>query len=314
MAKYRNTLPQLSGSLFLTDGGMETAMIFHERIDLPYFAACHMMQSEAGVAKVRDYYRRYAETARRANVGFVLESPTWRANPDWGAKLGYSHDILADVNRRSIELMAELREELETGESPMVISGAIGPRGDGYRRDVAMSSAEAADYHSEQIRVFAKSVADMTSAFTLNYVEEAVGVAQAAKAENIPVAISFTLETDGRLPTGQSLKDAILQVDAETTSTPAYYMINCAHPSHFESVLTNDEPWLQRLRGLRANPSKRSHAELDAAPELDMGNPAELGQQYRTLRSRLPQLCVLGGCCGMDHRHVEQIAFACIAA
>jgi S-methylmethionine-dependent homocysteine/selenocysteine methylase len=177
-----------------------------------------------------------------------------------------------------------------------------------------MTYAEAADYHSEQIRVFADSAADMASAFTLNYVEEAVGIVQAAKAAGIPVAISFTLETDGNLPTGQPLKDAILQVDAETKSAPAYYMINCAHPSHFENALANNEAWLKRLRGIRANASKRSHAELDAAPELDMGNPAELGQQYRELRKKLPQLSVLGGCCGTDHRHVEQIAFACIAA
>jgi S-methylmethionine-dependent homocysteine/selenocysteine methylase len=177
-----------------------------------------------------------------------------------------------------------------------------------------MNYAEAADYHGEQIRVFADSEADMASAFTLNYVEEAVGIVQAAKAAGIPVAISFTLETDGNLPTGQPLKDAILQVDAETKSAPAYYMINCAHPSHFESALANNEAWLKRLRGIRANASRRSHAELDAAPELDMGNPVELGQQYRELRKKLPQLSVLGGCCGTDHRHVEQIALACIAA
>jgi homocysteine S-methyltransferase len=315
MAKYRNRLPQLAGNgIFLTDGGMETTMIFHEGIDLPYFAVFNMMQSESGVAKVRDYYRRYAEMARRSSVGFVLESPTWRANLDWAAKLGYSKQDLADINRRSIELMAELRRELETPKSPMVISGAIGPRGDGYRQDNMMSCAEATDYHIEQIRIFADSEADMASAFTLNYVEEAVGIAQAAKAAGIPVAISFTLETDGKLPTGQSLKDAILQVDAETQSAPAYYMINCAHPSHFERALANNEAWLKRLRGIRANASKRSHAELDAAPELDMGNPVELGQQYRDLRRKLPHLTVLGGCCGTDHRHVEQIAFACIAA
>jgi S-methylmethionine-dependent homocysteine/selenocysteine methylase len=314
MSKYRNNLPQLSGKIFLTDGGMETTMIFHEGVDLPHFAVFNLMQTKDGVERVRSYYRRYADMAKKTNTGFVLESPTWRANPDWAAKLGYDRRSLADVNRRSIELMAELRDEFETPQSPIVISGNIGPRGDGYRQDQIMSFDEAADYHGLQIETFRASEADMVSAFTINYVNEGVGVAKACKAAGMPVVISFTVETDGRLPTGQRLKDAILEVDAETRAAPAYYMINCAHPTHFEDAIANNEAWVKRVRGIRANASKRSHAELDAAPELDIGNPVELGQQYRELRRKLPHLAVLGGCCGTDHRHVEQIAVACIAA
>jgi S-methylmethionine-dependent homocysteine/selenocysteine methylase len=174
-----------------------------------------------------------------------------------------------------------------------------------------MGEAQAEALHAPQIRTFAETEADLVSAFTMTSVAEAVGVTRAAVAAGMPVVISFTLETDGRLPTGHSLKEAIQAVDAATGQAPAYYMINCAHPTHFESVLAGNEDWLQRLRGVRANASKRSHAELDEAKDLDDGNPVELGRQYRTLRRQLPHLTVLGGCCGTDHRHVEQICFAC---
>jgi S-methylmethionine-dependent homocysteine/selenocysteine methylase len=313
MSKYRNNLPQLAGGLFLTDSGMETTLVFHDGIDLPCFASFDLMKSAEGVARTRAYYERHIAMAQENGLGFVLESPTWRANPDWGAKIGYSREALADVNRRCLDLMDELRRTHETPRSPIVVSGNIGPRGDGYVVENAMSAREAEDYHGWQVSIFRDTAADMVSAFTINYVEEAIGVARAAKAAGIPSVISFTLETDGNLPTGQTLKDAVAQVDRETGNAPAYYMINCAHPTHFEDALKRGEPWLMRLRGLRANASKRSHAELDSAPDLDIGDPIELGRQYRDLRSRMQHLTVLGGCCGTDHRHVEQICVACLA-
>ena len=310
MTKYRSRLPQLSDRLFLTDAGMETFLIFHEGVELPHFASFDLMKNEVGMARVRRYYDRFITMARKRGLGFVLESPTWRANPDWAAKLGYDKRSLAQINRRTIAVMAQLRDQYETAQTPIVISGNIGPRGDGYSPDRIMSAKEAQDYHAEQVAVFAATEADLVSAFTINYVNEAIGVARAAKAASMPVVISFTVETDGRLPTGQTLKDAIVETDLKTDNAPAYYMLNCAHPTHFEEALIG-EPWVKRLRGLRANASTRSHAELDAATDLDAGDPVALGQQYRALRSRFPHLTVLGGCCGTDHRHVEQICFAC---
>lgn len=310
MSKYRARLPQLADKLFLTDAGMETFLIFHEGVELPYFASFDLMKNEQGAAQVRRYYERFIAMAKARGLGFVLESPTWRANLDWAGKLGYTRDTLAEMNRRTIALMAQMRAEHETKDTPIVISGNIGPRGDGYSPDRIMSAKEAEGYHAEQIAVFAESEADLVSAFTLNYVNEAIGVARAAKVANIPSVISFTVETDGKLPTGQSLKDAIMETDEATGVAPAYYMLNCAHPTHFDRVLTG-EPWTKRLRGLRANASTRSHAELDAAPDLDAGDPAALGRQYRALRKCMPQMTILGGCCGTDHRHVEQICFAC---
>lgn len=312
MAKYRNNLPLLSDTVFLMDGGMETTFIFHDGVELPCFASFDLMKNEAGRSRLRAYYTRYVDLARSRGVGFVFDAPTWRANHDWGAKLGFDAAALDDVNRRSIELLLGLRDVYETRSSPMVVSGVIGPRGDGYLADNAMSALQAAEYHSAQAKSFAAADADMVSAYTLNYVEEAVGVAIAARDAGLPCVISFTLETDGRLPTGQSLRDAIEQVDAETADAPIYYMVNCAHPTHFEHVIAGGGDWIDRIHGLRANASSRSHAELDAAPDLDPGNPAELGRQYRSLRSHMRNLNILGGCCGTDFRHVEQICFACL--
>jgi len=307
MSKYRRRLPFDNGRLFMSDGGLETTLIFHQGVDLPEGAAFHLLKDAAGSAILRRYFDLYSEMALRPGMGMVLESPTWRANPDWAAKVGYDAKALAQANRKAIGLMLEVRAAWERPDVPFVISGNIGPRGDGYFPDRRMSTAEARRYHAQQIETFADTVADLVSAFTLNYAEEAIGVAAAARDCAIPAVISFTVETDGRLPSGETLGDAIARVDDATDGYVAYYMINCAHPVHFGQVLRGGGEWLSRLRGLRANSSMRSHAELDNSAELDTGNPEELGAQYRELRAFLPQLLVVGGCCGTDHRHVDAI-------
>jgi S-methylmethionine-dependent homocysteine/selenocysteine methylase len=312
MPKYRNQLPQLSGRFFLTDGGIETTLIFHEGLELPDFAAFDLLKDTAGYEALRKYYRTYAAIARSYHAGFILESATWRASSDWGDKLSYSVRELADLNRTAIDLLCHIRDEYETATSPMVISGCVGPRGDGFSPTAMMSANEAEQYHAIQIDGFSRTEADMVTAITMNYVEEAIGIARAAKAARMPAAISFTVETDGKLPTGQTLRDAIERVDEATQHSPAYYMINCAHLHHFEAVLTAGEAWTQRIRGLRANASTKSHAELNESAELDVGNPIEFGRQHRALLNKLKHLNVLGGCCGTDHRHLEEICKACI--
>ena len=306
--RYRGELPQLSDELFLTDGGIETTLIFHRGLDLPEFAAFDLLKDDQGTEELRRYFVPYLELAKEQGVGFVLESPTWRASPRWGEELGYDADELDRINRRAIALMAELRNRYASDVSPLVISGCIGPQDDGYNPKQMLSAAEAADYHSTQIGTFADTEADMVAALTLTYVEEAIGIARAAESAGIPAAISFTLETDGRLPSGQHLSEAIEETDDATGGEPAYYMINCAHPTHFESVLKG--PWTSRIRGLRANASTKSHAELDEATELDDGDPEDLGARYAQLRGRLPALNLLGGCCGTDQRHVGRICRA----
>ncbi len=313
MAKYRQNLPQLIGGTFLSDGGMETTLIFHDGIELPHFASFVLLDSVAGNAALKRYYESYLRIARRAGAGFVLDSATWRANPDWGAKLGYDAEGLRRINLSAVEMLVDLRAEWEAPGAPIVIGGAIGPRGDGYKAG-RVDADEAEAYHSAQIAAFAESAADMVTAYTMNTVEEAIGIARAARAAGIPCAISFTVETDGRLATGTALGAAILAVDAATDASPAYYMVNCAHPSHFEQALHRGEPWLDRVRGVKANASEKSHQELDESETLDAGDPADLGRRYRALTETFPQMRILGGCCGTDHRHVQAICEACLPA
>ena len=311
MAKYRNDLPVLHDSLFITDGGLETTLVFHEGMELPEFAAFPLMDNAKGRTLLTAYFRQYLAIALQQCTGFILDSPTWRASAGWGKKLGYSDEALDKINRDSIQLLVELRDEYETGQSRVVISGCIGPRGDGYATGEKMSTDEAAAYHGTQIDTFSRTQADLVTAYTMNYTEEAIGITRAANAAQIPVVIGFTVETDGRLPSGQRLGDAINAVDDASRHAPAWYMINCAHPTHFNEVLSAGETWTDRIRAVRANASTKSHAELDEATELDAGNPEELGKQFQELRSLLGNLNVLGGCCGTDHRHVAAIARQC---
>jgi S-methylmethionine-dependent homocysteine/selenocysteine methylase len=220
--------------------------------------------------------------------------------------LGLTAAELDQLNRQSIEMLQRLRDEYAS--VPVVISGCIGPRGDGYDPGQIMSADEAASYHVHQAGTLAAAGADMLSALTMTNSNEAIGIARAARQLAIPVAVSFTVETDGALPTGQSLADAIAEVDSATGGYPDYFMVNCAHPTHFERQLLSGGEWVGRVRGLRANASRCSHAELDAMTTLDDGNPQELAGQYRALREKLPQLTVLGGCCGTDYRHIAAIA------
>jgi S-methylmethionine-dependent homocysteine/selenocysteine methylase len=314
MSKYRHALPQLGARLFLTDGGIETTLIFHEGFELRDFAAFDLLTSAPGEAVLRKYFREYAVLARAFNAGLILESPTWRANRDWAMRLGYTPDALAEANRYAIRMLRDIRAEFETDERPIVISGCLGPRGDGYVPDAAMSTREAEAYHNEQVTTFAGTEADMVSAMTINDVAEAVGIVRAARQCGIPVAVSFTVETDGRLPTGQSLRSAIEQTDAATGGYAAYYGINCAHPEHIERALADEGSWRDRLHTLRANASRKSHVELNDSPDLDCGDPEELARDYLRLTKSMPRLNVMGGCCGTDSRHVGCIAAACTPA
>lgn len=311
MAKYRQNLPQLSGNMFLSDGGMETTLIFHEGLDLPEFASFVLMANPEGRQQLKNYYIRYLEIARQNRTGFILDTPTWRANSDWGAKLGYGPEALDVINRDSVDLLVELRNEFETSATPCVISGAIGPRGDGYKAG-NMDAGEAEIYHAAQIGTFAQTDADMVAAYTLTNFNEAIGIARAAEAHAMPCAISFTVETDGKLVTGMALGDAIDRVDNATGGSPVYYMINCAHPTHFMQALERGEAWLSRVHGVKANASTKSHAELDESPTLDAGDPLDLGRRYQDLTRSFPQMRILGGCCGTDHHHIAAICEACL--
>jgi S-methylmethionine-dependent homocysteine/selenocysteine methylase len=298
-----------STNLFLTDGGLETTLIFLEEFDLPYFAAFDLLKEEKGSNAIINYYKRYLEIAKSFKTGFILESVTWRANPDWIEKVGYPLTAISEINGKAVQLLVDLKTEFSNDIDGVLISGCVGPRGDGYVPESKMSVDEAQKYHSQQIEVFSHTAVDMISAITMNYVEEAIGIARAANAVSLPVVISFTVETNGKLPTGMSLEDAIRQVDESLEVPPLYFMINCAHPTHFinELISGKNEQWTKRIKGIRANASCKSHAELDESTELDRGIPKELGKEYKRLKETFSHINVFGGCCGTDEQHILEI-------
>lgn len=307
MPRYRDALPQLSGDLFLTDAGVETDLIFNHAIEIREFAAFTLLSTPDGRAALTRYFEGFLDLAGTRGAGFILDSVTWKAHAHWAASLGLDTAALRAANEDSLRFSAELRERYTSNTGPIVLNAVVGPRGDAYRPDREISVEAAEAYFAEQIGWLAATDADMITALTFNQASEAAGVARAARAAGMPIVISFTVETTGALPTRQSLGEAIAQVDDATGAYPAYYMINCAHPDHFAGVL-QDAPWARRVRGVRANASRKSHAELDASTTLDAGDPHELADQYRDLAQRLPWLNVFGGCCGTDLRHVAAIA------
>ncbi len=311
MPRYRTALPQLNGDVFLTDAGLETDLIFNHQVEIREFAAHTLLPDPAGRAALTQYYRGFLDLARELGTGFIVDSQTWKAHRHWAQDLGAGAEQLRQANHDSIAFIAALREEYNAHPKPIVLNAVIGPCGDAYAPETVMSADAAESYHAEQLGWLAETEVDMVSALTFPLANEAAGFANAANQAGLPCVISFTVETDGRLADGQPLNEAIEAVDAATGSYPAYFMINCAHPDHFASVLT-DAPWLRRIRGVRANASRKSHEELDNSDTLDAGDPIELAAQYRELHARMPWLNVFGGCCGSDLRHVTQIARALV--
>ena len=276
MPKYRHALPQLSGELFLADGGVETDLIFNHGMEIQHFAAHTLLPDDAGRRALADYFRPYLALAREMEVGFVLDSQTWKAHPHWAADLGVGEPELQRANEDSVAFIAGLRDEFSDSTAPIVLTGIVGPRGDGYAPDVELAVHEAQRYHATQLGWLAQTEVDMVTGTTFTQSDEAIGLVHAARELGLPVVVSFTVETDGRLPTGQPLGEAIAAVDQATDASAAYFMLNCAHPDHFAHVL-EDADWARRIRGIRCNASCKSHAELDESETLDrLANPAEL--------------------------------------
>ena len=296
----------------LTDSGLETWLVFHRGIDLPDFAAFPLLEDPDGRALLAEYFGDHVRIAAEVETDVVLETPTWRANSDWGARLGYDAGALDRVNRDAVSLLRELGQGFDGVD--VIVSGAVGPRGDGYDPGELLTPEVAASYHRAQIDSFVAAGADRVTMLTATHVGEAIGVVRAAISAGVPVVIALTLETDGRLPTGQPLHEAIAEVDAATGGAALHFGINCAHPDHFADALDADPEVIGRIELLRANASRASHAELDEAEELDDGDPVELAAQYAALRRAHPHLAVLGGCCGTDARHVRAIAQACVTS
>lgn len=298
---------KISNSQFLTDGGLETTLIFHEGIDLPHFAAFPLIEKPKYKKVLIEYYKKYLHLAAKYHTGFILESATWRANRNWGFKLGYTEKELIEINKLAIQQLKELKNEYVNKVNPILISGNIGPSRDGYKVTGTMSVEDSKKYHNQQIAAFKDAGVDLVTAITVNYINEGLGIVKSAEENELPVVISFTVETDGKLPSGEHISEAIQRIDKDSGGYPLYYMINCAHPSHFAKQLNSDSTWKHRIKGIRANASCKSHAELDESLELDAGNKQELAQWYSVLKTYLPGLIVYGGCCGTDASHIEAI-------
>jgi S-methylmethionine-dependent homocysteine/selenocysteine methylase len=312
MPGYRNTLPQLAGDIFLTDAGVETDLIFNHGIEIREFAAHTLLPDPVGKQALIDYFRGFLLLAREHNTGYILDSVTWKAHMHWAEDLGASEQDLQEANKASIALISQLRDEFSSNAKPIVLNGVIGPQGDPYAPESEIAVHESEQYHAKQISWLAETNVDMVTALTFTQSDEASGLVLAAHSVGLPVVVSFTVETDGRLPTGQPLGEAIETVDHATDGAAAYFMVNCAHPDHFSHIL-DDTAWACRIRGIRCNASRKSHTELDESEAIDAGDPVELSHQYVAIRAKLPWLNVFGGCCGSDLRHVTQIARALVS-
>ena len=284
--------PDTPATLFLTDAGTETCLIYDQGVELPKFSAITLLKSPEGRAALQKYFQPFPAVAAAAGLPIVLETATWRASPAWASDIGLTAAELDAANVEAVRLLLELRSEhagKDATAPPVVVSGCLGPRGDGYVPGDRMTVDQAREYHRHQVEVFSKTEVDVVSAFTLSYVEEAVGIALAVKDFGLPLVLSFTVETDGRLPSGQTLQEAVELVDTVSGSYPAWFLVNCAHPDHFRPVFdAATGAWIRRVRGFRANASRKSHAELDGCSELDAGDPAELARLVKADEGRFP--------------------------
>lgn len=296
-----------SSKPFISDGGMGTHLIFHEGAEMPLFASFVLLDNTEGREMLRRYTTPYFDLAQEAGRGFVLGTPTWRANGGWGPKLGLDDAGIRAVNRRAMAFARDLRDAHPWREH-ILIEGVVGPAGDGYAPEQLLSPLEAANLHNAQLETFAEEGVDIASAFTITHPGEAIGMVSRARELGLPFALSFTVETDGRLPTGQDLESALGEVESATNGYCRYYGINCAHPEHFVDQLPSG--WLNRIGMIRPNASRRSHAELDEATELDDGDPDEFGALYAAMAKYLLGLRVIGGCCGSDMRHIKAVLAA----
>jgi homocysteine S-methyltransferase len=302
----RDEFSKLTGKLMTTAGGFETWMQYVDGFELRHFCGFELLNDARGVSCLKDYHRKVVEAALENGFGVINEGLHYRASRDWGELTGYSKQALEEINIRGIEFYRDFVREYASPETPMLVGGAIGPRGDAYNVGRTPDAAEAEDYHSEQILSFRKAGADHVTAMTFSSVEEAIGLARAAKAAQMPVVVSFIAANGGRLHGGETLEEAIRRVDAATGNAPDYYMINCTHPTEFEPGLTPGD-WIARLGGFMPNAVAMETLDLCTLGHLEDGDPAELGAQMADLARRFPHISVWGGCCGTDGRHIGQI-------
>jgi S-methylmethionine-dependent homocysteine/selenocysteine methylase len=299
---------QRDGVLYLTEGGQETEVMYKFGHDLPEFAMYPLLDRPAAMADLRGMYARYLDAAAEHGFAAMMSGLDYRASPDWGEKLGYSREALADALLQSMAFLREVAKPYVGQISEILYGGMLGPRGDAYSLNRTITADEAEAYHSFQLETLKRDGVDFATAVTFNNIPEAIGVARAAARIGLPLTVSFTLDSDHRLKSGPSLKETVETIDAETgEAMPDFYGINCSHPLEFEPAL---EPgaWIGRLRSLRPNASPKDKQDLCTLGHLEDGDPEELGEQMGALAKRYPHMDIWGGCCGTWDSHLKEIA------
>lgn len=305
----RRSIPPLSTKPFLTDGGLETTIVYKEKIDLPCFAAITLLSTTQGTELLRRLYIKYVDVALSHNAGIVLEARVWRGAPIWAQPLGLTSAELIALNVKAVELLLDLRQQVETQSTPIVISGNIGPLSDAYKLSNRPGREFVREQYREQIKALVDAGVDMLSITTITDTEEMIAAIEIAREHDIPIHASFSVERDGKLLNHRNLEEAIAEVDTTTNGYAAYFGINCAHPAHVKELLkTMPESTRSRIGSFRGNASLRSHEELDNAAELDRGDIAKFATDFEDVARLLPSLRVAGGCCGTDEEHVAAVA------
>lgn len=298
---------QVEGRYYLSEGGMETEVMYKHGFDFPHFAVFELLKNPKAVSALQAMYRQYFDVVAKHQMVALVGGLDYRASPDWGALLGYSADGLSDMNHRCIDFLRDLAKEYIGEIDEILIQGFIGPRGDAYETNTVITEQESEDYHSVQLQTLKEADVDLASALTFNNIPESIGVAKAAARLDLPLCISLSLDGSSRLNSGPSLGDAIKTIDAATDNSVAFYMINCVHPLEYESALA-DESWMKRIRGVRPNASVMDKISLCKIGHLEDGDPIELGNQIGDLFKRFPHMDILGGCCGTWDNHLDQMA------
>ncbi len=300
--------PQRPGVQYLTEGGQETEILYKYGYDLPHFAMLPLLDDGRAMAELHGMYERYLDTAAAHGFGVLMAGMDYRASPDWAELLGYSPATLEDMQLRAIGFLRDVAKPYVDELPAVLIAGIVGPRGDAYTLDQRMSVEQAQDYHSTQIATLARAEVDLVEAMTFNSVPEAVGVARAAADVGLPASIAFTLDSNHRLHSGPSLREAIESVDAACgDARPAFYGINCSHPLEFLPAI---EPgsWFDRVRCLRPNAAMMDKIALCSLGHLESGDPVDLGRRMGAIAKQYPHIDIWGGCCGTWETHLDQIA------
>ena len=300
-------LPRVDGTYYLTEGGIETEIMYKYGFELPHFAMFPLLDNPEALTAMKGIWQRSLRAAADNGFNAIMNGVDYRASPDWGALLGYTPDGLASMQMRAIDFLRDVARDFEQDIDTIIISGTIGPRGDAYSRNETITADVAEEYHSVQLATLKKAGVDMAWAMTFNNIPEAVGTIRAAENTGIPIAMGLSLDSSSRLNSGPSMAEAVPEIDAQTNSAAAFFGLNCSHPLEFEPALDGGE-WMKRLRSIRPNASPMDKIALCKIGHLEDGDPDELAQQMLDVARRMPHMDIFGGCCGTDERHLSKIA------